>query len=79
MTNIRLSEGTPKGERITLRRPIANATVEAGRTYQFVVSRLTTSPEDNLDQDIWFTGIQVKYWPETLTLLSDDGVFIYER
>ena len=79
VTNIRLSEGTPKGKRITLRRPIANAMVEAGRTYQFVVSRLTTSPEDTLDQDIWFTGLQVKYWPATLTLLTDDGVFIIER
>ena len=78
VTDILLPEGTLQGERIIFRRPVG-ATVEAGTTYSFVISRLPSAPEDTLSQDIWLTGLSVKYWPQAFVPIGESGYLIYER
>ena len=78
VTDLLLPEGTLKGERIIIRR-LVGATVEAGTTYSFVISRLPSAPEDRLSQDILLTRLSVKYWPESFVPIGDTGFFMYER
>ncbi|MCI0776837.1 MAG: hypothetical protein J4N95_01540 [Chloroflexi bacterium] len=79
VTDIAFEKGTPPGERVTIRRPITNATVEAGRSYRFIVSRLPNEPEDDLAGDVLFTGLRVKYWPTAFVPIGDTGFYIYKR
>ena len=76
--DILLEEGTLQGERIVIRRPVG-ATVEAGRSYRFIVSRLPNEPEDELAGDVLFTGLRLKYWPAAFVAIGESGFYIYER
>ena len=76
--DVRIKEGTQQGERIITRRPV-RGTVEAGRSYRFIVSRLPNDPEDELAEDVLFAGLRVKYWPVTFVPVGDTGFSIYSR
>ena len=78
VTDILLEEGTPQGARFITRRPVG-ATVEAGRTYRFIVSRLPNEPEDEFDEDVLLTGLRVKYWSIAFEAIGDTGYYIYKR
>jgi hypothetical protein len=76
--DVRVKGGTQQAERITTRRPVGG-TVEAGRSYRFIVSRLPNDPADELGEDVLFAGLRVKYWPVTFVPVGDTGFSIYSR